>query len=117
FDAVKNAYKDRTDYTAINNLDEKSLSLQEEESKYTEEEKYLIDSINNAIISGSRKSFSETVNERSKKATDKLKNQSDAQKVKPSGAVAASEKRGRQVSDGELREEKELRLWKQQMLM
>ena len=54
FESVKEAYKYSEDYTAMRELEQDETELLDEESKYTLEEKLLIDSINNEIIKGDK---------------------------------------------------------------
>lgn len=65
FEAVKEAYKYRQDYTAITDLDKDDIQTKDNSSLYTDEEKALIDSINTAILTGEEKrNFVEKVSNR-----------------------------------------------------
>ncbi len=105
FESFKQAFKHRRDYTAISELEDlKDKDKIDGESKYTEKEKHLIDSINNAIITGQKGDFLSEVEKRSKKyrpvKPSYQVNNTHYSKPKPKAA-----------------EKQELRLFKQQMLI
>lgn len=105
FESFKEAFKHRRDYTAINELEDlKEGDKIEEENKYTEREKHLIDSINNAIITGQRGDFLSEVEKRTKQ-------------YQPIKSANRTNRTDIHKSKKETTEEKELRLFKKQMLI
>ncbi|MBT28362.1 MAG: hypothetical protein CMO01_01785 [Thalassobius sp.] len=104
FESVKEAYKYSEDYTAMRELEQDETELLDEESKYTLEEKLLIDSINNEIIKGDKMGFVEEIERRSKLN-------------KPSNAKPTPSYRKSKNTHQETDEEREMRLFRQQMLM
>lgn len=115
FEAIRKAFKDRRDFSAINDLEDKHRAFELEEGKYSEEERHLIDSINNSIMDGSKKGFVEEVKSRTKSR----KPQSPA--LENGMAEETTKVTGTAVHDPtmaiETQEERELRLWKEQILM
>lgn len=121
FEAVKDAFKQSTDYTAINDLEQKRRALKlEQENKYTDEEKLLIDSINNSIMGGTRKNFMQAVNDRNENKTTGYRpsdKKSPADPKQTQSVKVTSNHNDQQDVANESKEDKELRLWKKQMLM
>lgn len=112
FESFKDAFKTKRDYSAMRDLeiDERADSLKNE-SKYTAEEKALIDSINASIIDGTNKDFSTQVQERVNRQSRPVSS--------PSSQRVARKEPSKNKSSGkkETSEEREMRLFKEQMLM
>ncbi len=112
FDSFKETYKNDRDFTAINNIDEINELTSGMDSRYSQEEREFIDSINNSILHDEKATY---LNE-----LDNIKPY--AQKSEPTGrsqAAKAAEPLSKVSARArrESNEERELRLFRQQMLM
>jgi len=97
--------KNRTDYSAIRELEEEEGPQQQYGSVYTDKEKRMLDSINNAILTDKRSpEFMSRVNER--QAVDRNRY---------AATTAAASSRPRSSAKTQSAYEKEMRLFKEQM--
>lgn len=100
FESIKDAYKYSQDYTAIQEIEEEQKEVGVlNDSRYTNEEKMLIDSINNQILKGEKETFLEEIERRSKTSKTNI-------------APKKKETRKR-----ETKEEMEMRMFREQMLI
>ena len=104
FDAFKDAYKHNRDLTVMSDIErDDDLSFQEIDSRYSQEEIDLFDSINHSIITNTRPDFIEQV-------------QLQSQQI-PKTPVNTKFTSQHSITNYETEEEREMRIFKQQLLM